>query len=58
MAQCIGYLLAAAGPTLVGALHDILGGWSVTLSLCTLLCCVMALIGLLAGRAIQIKTLG
>jgi MFS transporter, CP family, cyanate transporter len=58
MAQCIGYLLAAAGPTLVGALHDLLGGWSVTLSLCTLLCCIMALIGLLAGRAIQIKTSG
>jgi len=42
MAQCIGYLFAASGPTLVGALHDRLGGWSVALGLCAGLCVAMA----------------
>jgi CP family cyanate transporter-like MFS transporter len=54
MAQCIGYLLAALGPTLVGWLHSDLGGWGVPLGLCAALCLVMALFGLLAGRAIYI----
>lgn len=54
MAQCVGYLFAASGPALVGALHDHLGGWSVALGLCAALCLAMAGIGLLAGRAIQI----
>lgn len=54
MAQCVGYLFAATGPALVGALHDGLGGWRVALGLCAALCVAMALIGLYAGRAIQI----
>jgi CP family cyanate transporter-like MFS transporter len=28
VAQCLGYLLAAAGPFVLGALHDLTGGWS------------------------------
>jgi CP family cyanate transporter-like MFS transporter len=28
VAQCLGYLLAAAGPPLLGGLHDVSGGWS------------------------------
>jgi CP family cyanate transporter-like MFS transporter len=28
VAQCLGYLLAAAGPVVLGALHDATGGWS------------------------------
>jgi CP family cyanate transporter-like MFS transporter len=28
VAQCLGYLLAAAGPSLLGALRDLTGGWS------------------------------
>ena len=31
MAQTIGYLIAAAGPLLAGALHDLTGGWTVAL---------------------------
>ena len=31
MAQTGGYLIAAAGPLLAGALHDLSGGWTVTL---------------------------
>ncbi|MFY3136821.1 MFS transporter [Achromobacter xylosoxidans] len=54
MAQCVGYLFAASGPALVGAMHDGLGGWSVALGLCAALCLAMAGCGLLAGRAIQI----
>lgn len=54
MAQCVGYLFAASGPALVGAMHDGLGGWSAALGLCAALCLAMAGCGLLAGRAIQI----
>lgn len=54
MAQCVGYLFAATGPALVGALHDRLGGWGVALGMCAALCVAMAVIGLYAGRAIQI----
>ena len=28
VAQCLGYLLAAAGPFVLGGLHDLTGGWS------------------------------
>jgi CP family cyanate transporter-like MFS transporter len=28
VAQCVGYLVAAAGPSVLGALHDLTGGWS------------------------------
>jgi CP family cyanate transporter-like MFS transporter len=51
MAQCIGYLLAAGGPPLIGGLHDASGNWNVALGLCAALCFVMAVLGLFAGRA-------
>ncbi|WP_027016306.1 CynX/NimT family MFS transporter [Comamonas composti] len=50
MSQCIGYLLAAAGPMAIGALHDALGGWTISLVLCMGLALVAALVGVLAGR--------
>jgi CP family cyanate transporter-like MFS transporter len=28
VAQCLGYLLAALGPLVIGALHDLTGGWT------------------------------
>jgi MFS transporter, CP family, cyanate transporter len=28
VAQCLGYLLAALGPLVIGALHDLTGGWA------------------------------
>jgi CP family cyanate transporter-like MFS transporter len=31
MALCLGYLVAAAGPWLLGAVHDASGGWTVPL---------------------------
>jgi CP family cyanate transporter-like MFS transporter len=50
MAQGVGYVLAAAGPPLVGALHDGLGGWTLALIMVTGLCGVELVVGLLAGR--------
>ena len=54
MSQCIGYLLAAAGPMLVGALHEALGGWRVPLGLCIALASAAVVAGLLAGRDRQV----
>jgi len=54
MAQCMGYLLAAAGPPLVGAMHDRTGSWQMPLGLCVALAIVMAGVGMLAGRARRI----
>jgi CP family cyanate transporter-like MFS transporter len=56
MAQCIGYLFAATGPTLVGVIHDFAGNWNVALGICAVLCLVTAILGLFAGRAIHIDT--
>ncbi|MGH4028810.1 CynX/NimT family MFS transporter [Actinomycetota bacterium Odt1-20B] len=50
MAQGVGYLLAAAGPFLLGALHDATGGWTVPLVLLTVLCVPMGIAGVGAGR--------
>lgn len=50
MAQSVGYLLAAAGPPLIGALHDASGGWARPLTLCLLLSLAMTVFGVLAGR--------
>lgn len=55
MAQCIGYLLAAAGPMCIGALHDMLGGWRVPLLLCAAVALAAAVLGILAGRNIHIR---
>ena len=50
MSQCVGYLLASVGPMAIGALHDTLGGWAISLLLCAGLALVAALMGVLAGR--------
>ncbi|MGH4029127.1 CynX/NimT family MFS transporter [Actinomycetota bacterium Odt1-20B] len=50
MAQGFGYLLAAAGPFLVGVLHDATGQWTLPLLLLAALCVPMALLGIGAGR--------
>lgn len=54
MAQCIGYLLAASGPIVLGALHDSVGNWQVPLYVCTCLCVLQAILGFGAGRAIHL----
>lgn len=56
MAQCVGYLLAASGPTIAGMIHDASGGWSVPLWICVALAVAMAVFGGMAGRARHIGT--
>lgn len=55
MVQCVGYLLSAAGPPLMGKLHEISHNWHLSLGLCVAFCVVMAIVGWLAGRARRIS---
>lgn len=55
MAQCVGYFLAACGPTLAGKLHDLTGSWTTVLYIGVALSIVMMIFGLLAGRS---RTIG
>ncbi|GAA4384173.1 MFS transporter [Tsukamurella soli] len=50
MAQSVGYLLAAAGPTLIGALHDAAATWTVPLIALLVLLAVEFVAGILATR--------
>ncbi len=50
MAQCIGYLLAAAGPVAVGALHDATGSWAPALVALIVVELVLGWFGYLSGR--------
>ncbi|MEN3259351.1 CynX/NimT family MFS transporter [Sodalis endosymbiont of Spalangia cameroni] len=54
MAQCVGYLLAAVGPMLMGALHDLAGSWYWPLLICSLCAGIMGLLGFLCGADRQI----
>lgn len=51
LAQTAGYLLAAAGPLLLGVLHDASGGWDVPLLLLVAVSAAQVVAGVLAGRA-------
>jgi len=55
MAQCIGYLMAAAGPMVVGAIHDWQRGWSVALLMAAGVALLGAWAGLLAGRKVRVE---
>jgi CP family cyanate transporter-like MFS transporter len=48
--QCVGYLLAAAGPFTIGALHDATGSWTVSLIVLVVLLAGQAASGYGAGR--------
>ncbi len=48
--QSVGYLMAAAGPLLVGLLYGATGGWSAPFALLFALLAVQAVAGWLAGR--------
>lgn len=54
MAQCIGYLIAATGPMLAGALHTYFNSWAPTLWLCAIASLGCALFGYLGGRNITL----
>jgi CP family cyanate transporter-like MFS transporter len=50
MAQSVGYLLAAAGPVAVGALHDAMDSWTSALIVLLVIEVLLVLSGYLAGR--------
>lgn len=50
MAQTAGYLLAGVGPLAVGLLHDLTGGWTISLGMLFVLIIPEVLLGLLASR--------
>jgi CP family cyanate transporter-like MFS transporter len=56
MGQSIGYLVAAVGPTLFGALHDATEGWRVPLVVLVVVAALHTLVGLRAGRDAQVRT--
>lgn len=55
MAQSIGYLLAAIGPTLFGALHDMTHAWFLPLLFLLLIVGAKLVFGLGAGRPQEVK---
>ena len=55
MAQSVGYLVAAVGPLLLGALHGVTGGWVVPLVLLSVLATAQAVVGFGAGRDLKLK---
>ncbi len=54
MAQTVGYTLGAAGPLVVGALHDTLASWTTPLLLLLGLSAVLAATGVMAGRDVPV----
>jgi CP family cyanate transporter-like MFS transporter len=50
VAQCLGYLLAAAGPLLLGGLHDLSGGWAVPVGVLVVVLAPMTWLGWGAAR--------
>ena len=54
MAQTFGYLMAASGPLLLGAVHDVTRSWSPPLALLLVLVIPQFVTGLLAGRPLHI----
>jgi len=54
MAQCIGYLVASAGPVLFGALNDHFHSWTIPLLIFICITILLMLSGRLAGRSVKI----
>ena len=50
MAQCLGYLLAASGPILIGYLHEVTGTWQVALILCAVMSAIWGYFALIVGK--------
>jgi CP family cyanate transporter-like MFS transporter len=55
MAQCVGYLMAAMGPLLLGKVHDWSGGWTVPLLMTTAISVAGACTGMAAGRDVHLE---
>jgi len=50
VAQGVGYVLAAAGPVLIGLLHEFSGGWGVPFAVLIGVCVAQTVFGWFAGR--------
>ncbi|MCM3569572.1 MFS transporter [Neobacillus mesonae] len=50
MAQSIGYLMAAIGPFLMGIIFDLYHSWTIPLTICLILTCLMVMAGLGASQ--------
>ena len=55
MSLCVGYIVAAAGPWLLGAAHDLTGGWTVALVVLAAICLLELVPGLPASRAVRLE---
>ena len=58
MAQSVGYLIAALGPVLVGAVHDATGSWGPAVALLLALLVPQTVVGIAAGRRLVLGTAG
>ncbi|MGW6528997.1 CynX/NimT family MFS transporter [Streptomyces venezuelae] len=58
MSQCFGYILAATGPTLLGAVHDVSHSWTVPLVLLLVLLVPQVVAGLGAARDRHVAGIG
>lgn len=54
MAQGVGYLLAAVGPLLAGTMFEVTGSWSPVLWIIVAVLVTMAVVGLFAGRRVDV----
>jgi MFS transporter, CP family, cyanate transporter len=50
MAQSVGYILAAVGPAAIGALHDVTGSWTISMSALALALIPQAVSTMVAGK--------
>jgi MFS transporter, CP family, cyanate transporter len=55
-AQSVGYLVASAGPLMVGLLHSATGSWNLPMVLLLVMCAAELATGLLAGRPLQLPS--
>lgn len=50
MSQSVGYVIAAFGPIVFGALHGLTGGWTASLSVLLAIIVALSVVGVFAGR--------
>jgi CP family cyanate transporter-like MFS transporter len=55
MAQLVAYTMGAAGPVVVGVLHEFTGGWVAPLWLLLVVVAAIAIAGLFAGRDVTVE---
>ncbi|MCH9691522.1 MAG: MFS transporter [Gammaproteobacteria bacterium] len=48
--QCIGYLFAASGPTVIGLIHQVTSAWTIPLIVCIVFCAVLTAVAPFAAN--------